>query len=107
LGAWDSFDYAISDNIVHLAAIGAMGHGLNAAILATLAIGAHRHAPRAGVGLFSPAISSLLVIAIYRARLRASTPTSSLPSSSGRNTSGRLLWRLAGLAADMIITEDS
>ena len=49
--AGDSFDYAINDNIVHLAVIDAMGHGLNAAILATLAISAYRHARRANVGL--------------------------------------------------------
>jgi serine phosphatase RsbU (regulator of sigma subunit) len=49
--AGDSFDYAINDNIVHLAVIDAMGHGLNAAMLATLAIGAYRHARRSGVGL--------------------------------------------------------
>jgi serine phosphatase RsbU (regulator of sigma subunit) len=49
--AGDSFDYAINGNIVHLAVIDAMGHGLNAAMLATLAIGAYRHARRANVGL--------------------------------------------------------
>jgi serine phosphatase RsbU (regulator of sigma subunit) len=49
--AGDSFDYAINDNVVHLAVIDAMGHGLNAAILATLAIGAYRHARRADVEL--------------------------------------------------------
>ena len=49
--AGDSFDYAINDNVVHLAVIDAMGHGLNAALLATLAIGAYRHARRANVGL--------------------------------------------------------
>ena len=49
--AGDSFDYAINDNVVHLAVIDAMGHGLNAAMLATLAISAYRHARRADVGL--------------------------------------------------------
>lgn len=49
--AGDSFDYALNSNIVHLAVIDAMGHGLNAAILATLAISAYRHARRADVGL--------------------------------------------------------
>jgi serine phosphatase RsbU (regulator of sigma subunit) len=49
--AGDSFDYAINDNVVHLAVIDAMGHGLNAALLATLAISAYRHARRANVGL--------------------------------------------------------
>ena len=49
--AGDSLDYAINDNIVHLAVVDAMGHGLNAAMLATLAISAYRHARRASVGL--------------------------------------------------------
>lgn len=49
--AGDSFDYAINDDVVHLAVIDAMGHGLNAALLATLAITAYRHARRADVGL--------------------------------------------------------
>lgn len=49
--AGDSFDYAINDNIVHLAVIDAMGHGLNAAMLAVLAISAYRHARRANVDL--------------------------------------------------------
>jgi len=49
--AGDSFDYAINGNVVHLAVIDAMGHGLNAAMLATLAISAYRHARRADVGL--------------------------------------------------------
>jgi hypothetical protein len=48
--AGNSFDYAIM-NIVHLPVTDAMGHGLNAAILATLAISVYRHARRAGVGL--------------------------------------------------------
>ncbi|XVQ11594.1 PP2C family protein-serine/threonine phosphatase [Spirillospora sp. CA-255316] len=49
--AGDSFDYALNDDILHLAVIDAMGHGLNAAVLATVAIGAYRHARRADVGL--------------------------------------------------------
>ncbi len=49
--AGDSFDYAINGNVMHLAVIDAMGHGLNAAMLATLAIGAYRQARRANVGL--------------------------------------------------------
>lgn len=49
--AGDSLDYALDDDILHLAMIDAMGHGLNAAVLATVAVGAYRHARRAGVGL--------------------------------------------------------
>ena len=49
--AGDSFDYALNDNILHLAMIDAMGHGLSAAVMATLAVGAYRHARRLNVGL--------------------------------------------------------
>ncbi|MFC5070249.1 PP2C family protein-serine/threonine phosphatase [Kitasatospora cinereorecta] len=49
--AGDSLDYALNEDILHLAIIDAMGHGLNAAVLATVAVGAYRHARRADVGL--------------------------------------------------------
>lgn len=49
--AGDSFDYALNGNVLHVAVIDAMGHGLDAAVLATVAIGAYRHARRADVGL--------------------------------------------------------
>jgi hypothetical protein len=44
--AGDSFDYALNDNILHAAVIDAMGHGLEAATMATVTIGAYRHARR-------------------------------------------------------------
>ena len=47
----DSFDYALNGQTLHVAIIDAMGHGLNAAIMATVSVGAYRHARRAGVGL--------------------------------------------------------
>ncbi len=43
----DSFDYALNGDVLHLAIIDAMGHGLNAAVLATVALAAYRHARRA------------------------------------------------------------
>ena len=49
--AGDSFDYALNDDNLHVAMIDAMGHGLDAATMATVAIGAYRHARRADVGL--------------------------------------------------------
>jgi serine phosphatase RsbU (regulator of sigma subunit) len=49
--AGDSFDYALNNDTLHAAVIDAMGHGLKAAVMATAAIGAYRHARRAGVGL--------------------------------------------------------
>ncbi|MCC3653296.1 serine/threonine-protein phosphatase [Streptomyces sp. S07_1.15] len=49
--AGDSFDYALNDDVLHMAVIDAMGHGLRAATMATVAIGVYRHARRAHVGL--------------------------------------------------------
>lgn len=49
--AGDSFDYALNDDLLNVAMIDAMGHGLDAATMATVAIGAYRHARRAGTGL--------------------------------------------------------
>lgn len=49
--AGDSFDYALNDNILHIGMIDAMGHGLDAATMATVAIGAYRHARRAEIEL--------------------------------------------------------
>ena len=49
--AGDSFDYALNDDVLHLAIIDAMGHGLEAAVMATVAVAAYRHARRADVDL--------------------------------------------------------
>lgn len=49
--AGDSFDYALNGETLHVAMLDAMGHGLDAAVMATAAVGAYRHARRALVGL--------------------------------------------------------
>ncbi|MFD8971691.1 MULTISPECIES: PP2C family protein-serine/threonine phosphatase [unclassified Streptomyces] len=49
--AGDSFDYALNGDVLHLAMIDAMGHGLDAATMATVAIGAYRHARRISIEL--------------------------------------------------------
>ncbi|MCP3766989.1 MULTISPECIES: PP2C family protein-serine/threonine phosphatase [unclassified Streptomyces] len=49
--AGDSFDYALNGDVLHVAMVDAMGHGLDAATMATVAIGAYRHARRIDVGL--------------------------------------------------------
>ena len=47
----DSFDYAVDDATARLAVFDAMGHGLDAGLLATVAIAAYRHARRTGLDL--------------------------------------------------------
>jgi hypothetical protein len=49
--AGDSLDYALNDDILHMAVIDAMGHGLDASVMATVAVGAYRHARRAEIDL--------------------------------------------------------
>jgi serine phosphatase RsbU (regulator of sigma subunit) len=47
----DAFDYALNDGRLHLALFDAMGHGLGATLLSTLAVGAYRNARRARADL--------------------------------------------------------
>lgn len=47
----DAFDYAVNDGRLHVALFDAMGHGLAATLLATLAVGAYRNARRRLEGL--------------------------------------------------------
>jgi serine phosphatase RsbU (regulator of sigma subunit) len=47
----DSFDYALNDPLLHVAVFDAMGHGLEAATMATVVIAAYRHARRAELPL--------------------------------------------------------
>ena len=49
--AGDSFDYALNDDALHVAIVDAMGHGLDAAVMATVAVAAYRHARRDDVEL--------------------------------------------------------
>jgi serine phosphatase RsbU (regulator of sigma subunit) len=53
----DCFDYALNAGLLHLAVFDAMGHGLNSAVLASLLMGAYRHARRGGQDLAEQAIS--------------------------------------------------
>jgi serine phosphatase RsbU (regulator of sigma subunit) len=49
--AGDTFDFAIERDTLHLSITDAMGHAVNAAVLATVLVGALRNARRAGVEL--------------------------------------------------------
>jgi hypothetical protein len=49
--AGDAFDYAVNDPHLDVAIFDGMGHGLHASVLTTLAVGAYRHARRAGADL--------------------------------------------------------
>lgn len=47
----DAFDYAVNDNVADIAIFDAMGHNLDASMMANLVVGAYRHARRNDVGL--------------------------------------------------------
>lgn len=47
----DALDYALNDDVLHMAIFDAMGHGLTAAGLATFALSAYRHSRRRGADL--------------------------------------------------------
>lgn len=47
----DAFDYALNGNIAHLAVFDAIGHGLQASLLAGLAVSGYRNSRRAGMDL--------------------------------------------------------
>jgi serine phosphatase RsbU (regulator of sigma subunit) len=47
----DAFDYAMNGDVLHLGIFDAMGHGLRAATMCAVVVGAFRHARRNGIGL--------------------------------------------------------
>ncbi len=49
--AGDSFDYALNGDTLHVAILDAMGHGMEAALLSSVAVAALRNARRAGLDL--------------------------------------------------------
>ena len=49
--AGDTFDYGVNGDATHLAILDAMGHGLEASVMASLAVSSYRHSRRAGLDL--------------------------------------------------------
>jgi serine phosphatase RsbU (regulator of sigma subunit) len=47
----DAFDYAISDSTLHVALFDAVGHGIGASAMTTMAVNAYRNARRCGLDL--------------------------------------------------------
>ncbi|MFJ2895867.1 PP2C family protein-serine/threonine phosphatase [Streptomyces sp. NPDC087218] len=99
--AGDSFDYALNGDVLHLAMIDAMGHGLDAATMATVAIGAYRHARRISVEL------SEIYLFMDRAVAEQFAPDHFVTAQMLRldTGTGRLQWVNAGHPAPMLIRE--
>ncbi|MGW5419396.1 PP2C family protein-serine/threonine phosphatase [Streptomyces sp. NPDC003943] len=99
--AGDSFDYALNGDVLHLAMIDAMGHGLDAATMATVAIGAYRHARRTSVEL------SEIYLFMDRAIAEQFAPDHFVTAQMLRldTGTGRLQWVNAGHPAPMLIRD--
>ena len=99
--AGDSFDYALNGDILHMVMIDAMGHGLGAATMATVAIGAYRHARRLGTGL------SEIYAAMDSAMAQQFGPDHFVTAQMMRldTITGRLHWVNAGHPAPILVRD--
>lgn len=97
--AGDSFDYALNGDVLHLAMVDAMGHGLDAATMATVAIGAYRHARRISIEL------SEIYLFMDRAVAEQFAPDQFVTAQMMRldTDTGRLQWVNAGHPAPMLV----
>lgn len=97
--AGDAFDYAINGDIVHLAILDAMGHGLEASRMANLAVAVYRNTRRRGVsleGLFTSI--DQVVAAVFGLDTFITGQLAAL-----NTTTGRLRWINAGHPRPMVL----
>jgi serine phosphatase RsbU (regulator of sigma subunit) len=95
----DSFDYAINGSMMDLLVIDSVGHGLPAAVLASVAISAYRHARRNGLDL--PEIAMEIDAAIA-SQIGASQFATAVLARLDIDT-GRLRWINAGHPNPLIV----
>jgi hypothetical protein len=79
----DSFDYAINGSMVDVLVIDSIGHGLSAAVLATVATGAYRHARRNHLDLPDIAVAIAGQFAQASSPRQCSPVSTSTPDGSG------------------------
>jgi serine phosphatase RsbU (regulator of sigma subunit) len=99
----DSFDYAINGSLMDLLVIDSVGHGLSAAVLASVAISAYRHARRNGLDL--PEIAMEIDAAIAT-QIAASQFATAVVARLDIDT-GRLRWINAGHPNPLIVRGQS
>lgn len=94
----DSFDYSLDEHTLHLAVFDAMGHGVEAATMATLLIAAYRHGRLNGSDLLD-------IYTEMDAVMATSFPGRFATALIGRldTTSGRLTWINAGHPSGLLI----
>lgn len=66
--AGDTFDYSLARDTLHISITDAMGHGVGAALTATLCVGALRGSRRAGQSLVRQAVSASAAVTEHGAR---------------------------------------
>ncbi|MDQ3756564.1 MAG: serine/threonine-protein phosphatase [Actinomycetota bacterium] len=97
--AGDAFDYALNGDVMHLAVIDAMGHGLEAARLANLALASYRHSRRSGADLTETYRNMDAVIADQFGNDRFVTAQLATLATD----TGRLTWINAGHPRPMLV----
>jgi serine phosphatase RsbU (regulator of sigma subunit) len=97
----DAFDYALDEGVLHVAVFDAMGHGLPAAGMASLAISAYRHSRRNGDG---PAAAYTAIDAALADQHLASRFVTALIAQLDLST-GQLLWVSAGHPAPLLLRD--
>jgi Stage II sporulation protein E (SpoIIE) len=96
----DVFDYALSQTRVDLAVVDAMGHALEAGLIATAALAAYRTARRAGRSLYDQAAAVDEVLAVHFPDALATGVLATLDLDSGR-----LRYLAAGHPAPLLLRE--
>jgi serine phosphatase RsbU (regulator of sigma subunit) len=96
----DAFDYALDDGVLHLAVFDAMGHGLPAAGMASLALSAYRHNRRRGGA--GPAAAYAAIDAALSAESLPSRFVTAVIAELDLD-SGHLRWVSAGHPAPLLL----
>lgn len=99
--AGDAFDYVVNDVHLHASVFDGMGHGVHSTLMTTLAVGAYRHARRAGESL--PAIYTAVdgaVAAQYHGDAFVTAAMARL-----RLADGLLEWTSAGHPAPLLMRD--
>jgi serine phosphatase RsbU (regulator of sigma subunit) len=95
----DSFDYAVDERTARLAVFDAMGHGVNAGLLVTVAIAAYRHSRRAGFDLAETIVATDAAVAeTFAAEQFVTAVLAELDLATGR-----LTWHCAGHPAPLLL----
>jgi len=98
----DAFDYAYNPPTLHVALFDAMGHGIQAALTSTLAVGSYRHSRRQGAGLVDIYKAADREVAEHRSNAFATGVFAEVDCPTGR-----MQWLNAGHPAPMLLRERS